>query len=95
MKWHFDMPPVDGTPILAKIRTHYYDEVESPPFFYVVYAKTCKTIDGREKLVFIEHSGHRTACWQPDEIVAWTSLDELEFGYEKAREANIMMNVSF
>ena len=81
MKWHFDMPPVDGTPILAKIKTHYCDEVESPPFFYVVYAKISK----KEKIVFTEYGGRRAACWHPSEIVAWVSLNELEHEYEKAR----------
>lgn len=81
MKWHFDMPPVDGTPILAKIRTHYRDEVESPPFFYVVYAK----INKKEKIVFTEYAGRRTACWHLNEIVAWVSLNELELECENAR----------
>ncbi len=90
MKWHFDRPPIDGTPVLAKIRTHYCDEVESPPFFYVVYAEARETLSKKEKIVFTEYAGRRTACWHPNEIVAWVSLDELEFEYEKAREANIM-----
>lgn len=90
MKWHFDMPPVDGTPILAKIRTHYRDEVESPPFFYVVYAEARETVSKKEMIVFVEYAVWRTACWLPNEIVAWVSLDELEFDYEKAREADIM-----
>ena len=85
MKWHFDMPPVDGTPILAKIKTHYCDEVESPPFFYVVYAEAYKTISKKEKIVFTEYAGHRINCWHPNEIVAWVSLDELERECEKAR----------
>lgn len=90
MKWHFNTPPVDGTPILAKIRTHYYDEVESPPFFYVVFAEVLGKATGREKIVFTEYAGCRTTCWHPDEIEAWIPFDELEFEYEKAREANII-----
>ena len=89
MKWHFDMPPVDGTLILAKIRTHYYNEVESPPFFCVVYAKARETFDKRKEILFTEYAKRNAECWHPNEIIGWISFDELELEYEKQKEVDV------
>ena len=66
MKWHTEEPPT-AVDILCCFG------IKENPFFYV-----CGKYEHKNKKVLIEASGEEYAEWPLEELIAWTTFDELK-----------------